>query len=655
MAHHRPTRSTGARTKLRRWAFVLRTALASSLSLACGSGRTDAQAPAATFRGDRAHTGAYAASGAPEFGGVLWRFRTEGPIRSSPAIADGRIYFGSGDGGVYCLGVDGRQVWRADAGSSVTSSPAVAGGRVYVQTRTGEVLALDARTGARVWRARTGPDAPFEWGFESGDTWVSSPSVANGSVLVGGGDGYLYAFGAGDGAVRWRMKTGGRVRSSPAVVGGVAYVGSADGSVYAVDVQTGAVRWRFDTLGRSLHSAEFGFDRRTVQSSPAVSGGTVYVGARDGILYAIDAATGRERWRNDHHVSWVNTSPAVAQGRVYAGSSDAQFVQAVDAATGRELWRAKADGIVWSSPALAGGTVYVGDGSGVLRALDAATGAERWAYRTGGRILGSPVPAAGMVVVGSEDGSLYAIRQGPPGGLRRVVFWDSAYARAAWIVNHEQVRDALAARGFQVQGAAALAAFLRQSVEGGTAGQSVVVFAIDHLADELAKPEGASPPLLRRYLDAGGKVVWIGPPPLVFPRSPATGDPGGITSIDRSRPQALLGVDFRAANFDPFGTTATAAGRDWGLHGWWPAAWTVAQQPGVEPLALDENGNAGAWVRRYGGRAGTGFVMIGRGAGRWTDFDALAAVADYRPGESTAGRWRDRAAAGSRGRRSLHS
>jgi outer membrane protein assembly factor BamB len=630
---HLPRQSPSAGGGLTPRAFptALPIVLASALSLACGGGPSDAQAAGATFRGDMAHTGVYAASGAPEFGGVLWRFRTDGPIRSSPAIVGGRIYFGSGDGRVYCVGMDGREVWRVDAGSAVTSSPAVGGGRVYAQTRAGRVLALDARTRARVWSARTGPDAPFDWGFESGDTWVSSPAVADGRVLVGGGDGYLYAFDASDGAVRWRVRTGGRVRSSPAVVGGVAYVGSADGSVYAVNVRTGAVRWRFDTLGRSLHSRDFGFDRRTVQSSPAVVDGTVYVGARDGILYAIDAATGRERWRNDHHVSWVNTSPAVSAGHVYAGSSDAQFVQAVDAATGREVWRAKADGIVWSSPAVAGGTVYVGDGLGVLRALDAETGVERWVYRTGARILGSPVPASGMVVVGSEDGSLYAFRQGPPGGIRRIVFWDSAYARAAWIANHEQVRDVLAARGFQVQGAAALATFLRDAVAAGTAGRSVVVFAIDHLPSELARSNGGAPPLLRRYLDAGGKVVWIGPPPLVFPRDPATGDPGSITSIDRSRPRALLGVDFRAANFDPFGATATAAGSAWGLCGWWPAAWSVAVQPGVEPLALDENGLAGAWVRRYGGAPGTGFVMISRGGGRWTDFDALAAVADYRP------------------------
>ncbi len=59
----------------------------------------------------------------------------------------------------------------------------------------------------------------------------------------------------------------------------------------------------------------------------------MFVGARDGWIYALDAATGSERWRFDHKISWVNTSPAVIDGVVYAGSSDGQFVQALDAAS----------------------------------------------------------------------------------------------------------------------------------------------------------------------------------------------------------------------------------------------------------------------------------------------------------------------------------
>ena len=56
----------------------------------------------------------------------------------------------------------------------------------------------------------------------------------------------------------WKFKTGGRVISSPAVAGGTVYVGSSDGNIYAVDRATGAQRWKFATKG-------------PVHSSPAVA------------------------------------------------------------------------------------------------------------------------------------------------------------------------------------------------------------------------------------------------------------------------------------------------------------------------------------------------------------------------------------------------
>src|SRR5215212_7023609 len=123
-------------------------------------------------------------------------------------------------------------------------------------------------------------------------------------LLVGGGDGKLYALDARSGAVRWRHETGGRMRSSPAADGDLAVVGSADGVVYAVDARTGARRWTFETLGHGLQSADFGFDRRTVQGSPAVAGDRVFIGARDGFLYALERSTGRLAWKVDHEISW---------------------------------------------------------------------------------------------------------------------------------------------------------------------------------------------------------------------------------------------------------------------------------------------------------------------------------------------------------------
>jgi hypothetical protein len=58
-----------------------------------------------------------------------------------------------------------------------------------------------------------------------------------------------------------------------------------------------------------------------VESSPAVANGIVYIGSNDKNLYAIDAATGKEKWRFATG-DWVDSSPAVANGIVYVGSND---------------------------------------------------------------------------------------------------------------------------------------------------------------------------------------------------------------------------------------------------------------------------------------------------------------------------------------------
>jgi hypothetical protein len=443
-----------------------------------------------------------------------------------------------------------------------------------------------------------------------------------GVVIAGAGDGNVYALDARTGRVRWRAPAGGRVRSSPAVAGGRVYVGSADGRLHAFDVATGAPLWSFDTEGTRLESAKFGFDRRTVQSSPAVQGNTVFVGARDGFLYAVSADSGRERWRFDHKVSWVNSSPAVSDGVVYAGSSDGQFVQAVDAATGHELWRTKV-GLTWASPALAGDVLLTGDGQGFVDALDRKSGTILWRFRTGSQVFSSPVPDGDLVFVGSTDGGVYALRASAEPAVDRVVFLDSSYLRSAWVEQPAALARYFSNRGYRTVDAAGLATFLRERAADGR--PSVVVFAIDHLPPS-ALDSTAERSLLRRYLDAGGKVVWPGVPPLLFVRDSATGSPGGLDRLNWAGASRLLGVAHDDAMFDLRGVRATEEGKRWGLPARWRGAWGIAPAPSITVLGRDEFGLAVSWVRRYAGAPGTGFVRVPA-----DDPMAVYLAAEYRP------------------------
>jgi hypothetical protein len=215
------------------------------------------------------------------------------------------------------------------------------------------------------------------WEVQTGAALSASPAVVDGVVYVGTHDRRLLALDADRGTERWSFATEGAVGGSPAVADGAVYVGDEAGVLYAVDADTGEERWRVD-LGGSLYTAapccRRGLhlpDERRGGHGPAVDDGVVYAGG-DGSasrsplrLHALDAATGRERWRR---------------------SLAANGLFALDAATGEERWHARTPAPVYhSSPAVAGGAVYVGSKDGTVVALDAGTGRERWRAATGRR------------------------------------------------------------------------------------------------------------------------------------------------------------------------------------------------------------------------------------------------------------------------------
>lgn len=118
----------------------------------------------------------------------LWSFfiGCSGPIcgGSSATVVNGVVYVGSYDGNVYALNAaTGVKLWSFLTGGEVFSSPAVANGVVYIGSEDDNVYALNAATGAKLWS------------YHTGNQVFSSPTVANGVVYVGSGDGKMYAFG----------------------------------------------------------------------------------------------------------------------------------------------------------------------------------------------------------------------------------------------------------------------------------------------------------------------------------------------------------------------------------------------------------------------------------------------------------------------------
>jgi quinohemoprotein ethanol dehydrogenase len=191
-------------------------------------------------------------------------------------------------------------------------------------------------TGASIEaNAKTGKEWP-SYGLDYSETRFSRLSQLNDKNVKDLGLAWTYNL---------ESKRG--VEATPLVVNGVMYVTASWSVVHAIDVRTGKGLWTYDPK----------IDRRiaykgccdVVNRGVALYKGRVYVGAYDGRLIALDAATGAEVWSKDtfidHKRSYTITgAPRIVKGKVLIGQGGSEYgvrgyLTAYDADTGKQKWR----------------------------------------------------------------------------------------------------------------------------------------------------------------------------------------------------------------------------------------------------------------------------------------------------------------------------
>lgn len=279
-----------------------------------------------------------------------WSISTHALIEFPPAIAGGVAYVVNKYGNAKAIRLRDRKVlWERvthpDQKGSPTdvTGPTYHGGLVFFAFMDGNLVAIDAETGKRVWVR------------DLHTVLESSPLAVGGTIYVGSNETNLIALRAGDGKVLWQFNAPGAIKASPSFHDGRVYVADYRSGVFCLDADTGKPIWRTNT-SKQPPFGEGGF-----YSSPAIGFGRVYAGRDDGTVFALDAETGKVEWSFPTG-DYVYGSPALARvpgtpPTVYIGSYDERFY-ALDARSGKPRWRFDVKGPVPGTATVIGHTVY---------------------------------------------------------------------------------------------------------------------------------------------------------------------------------------------------------------------------------------------------------------------------------------------------------
>lgn len=295
----------------------------------------------------------------------------------------------------------GDLVWAFPAGAAITSSPTAADGALLVGSRDGYLYSIDPATGKEIWRS-PGPQGVG-----------SSPAYGGGRAYYADYGGDVVAVDLRTGTEMWRRGTGSKIVSSPLYDGEKVYIGSFNRSLYALSSETGEMIWRYRTDD-------------AIWSSPRLAGDLVLIGSIDRHLHAVRRDDGKREWKAQTGGP-LYASATVQSDRVFVGSRDG-FFYCLSLDDGKQIWRTDIGSAIHSSATLGDDRLFVGTEDGALISLSQATGELLWSFPTGGRLPASPNLHDGVVYAPSYDQYAYALDAESGHPVWRVDVGSSAYS-----------------------------------------------------------------------------------------------------------------------------------------------------------------------------------------------------------------------------------
>lgn len=342
---------------------------------------------------------------------AVWQFATGNrddldtrrpTITNAPTVGpDGTVYASSSDSFFYAINPDGSLRWRVETQGYMDSNGAALShtGKLYFGTNTGVAYSLDADTGN------------VEWTLSEGNSpYFAGPAIAtDGTVYFKQDEGVLRAVNSA-GQPQWNYTVTGEPSYAGPVIrlDGSIILPANDGALHAVS-SSGSRIWRYAPLRDDGTE-----DTSGIFTSPAIDGaGNIYASTLNGTVFSVNP-NGELRWvfRTPEPGENVSSSIALGDDRAYFASYGG-FLYSLESANGTMDWRASIEAQARaSSPAIAeDGSIVVGSYANKLFHFD-KNGELIRAWSAGNWFRSSPVLANGRLYVGNGDGKIYAFDLG---------------------------------------------------------------------------------------------------------------------------------------------------------------------------------------------------------------------------------------------------
>ncbi len=278
-------------------------------------------------------------------------------------------------------------------------TPTLVDGVLYVASSDGEVAAISAADGDRLWRVEL--ERPLSGGVGYHDR----------SLYLGGADGSVLQLSANDGVVEWEAAVSGEVLAAPAVSDDWVIVQTYDGKLLGFQPGADEPAWTFtsDVPVLTLRGT----------STPILVGDNAIAGFGDGKVIAVDVNSGNVSWESRIGVPQgsseidriVDIDGAMTQQGIELFVASYQGrVAALDSRTGRKLWQQNVSSVTGTHVGF--GNVYVADVDGTLSAFLRTGQGVRWQnIELGYRQLSRPTPVSSYVATVDFDGYLHLLSQ----------------------------------------------------------------------------------------------------------------------------------------------------------------------------------------------------------------------------------------------------